>query len=254
VVSADWRRRTVVAYLDEPPFFSPTPGGDPIGCDIELTHTVLGVLGVERIEFVLTTFGELIPGLLDGRWHVNTPIFITAERAQVVDYSLPVWAAGDGFIVRAADGRDFSSYEAIAADGTVRLAVVTGQVQHTTASAAGVPPERIAEFADQDAAVGAVADGRVDAAVSTAPGNAAYLRRAADPRLIAVADSLADRRGDVPLGAFSFRTESSDLSAAFDEALRHYLGTPAHLQMMGRYGFSVEDLRPALTAAGVLQR
>ena len=249
--STDWRRRTAVAYLDEPPFFSPTPGGDPIGCDIELTRTVLGVLGVERIEFILTTFGELIPGLLAGRWHVNTPIFITAERAQLIDYSLPVWASADGFIVRASDDRDFSSYEAIAADDTIRLGAVSGQVQHGTALAVGVPPERIVEFADQDLAVLAVVDGRVDASVSTAPGNAAYLQRAADARLAAVADSSASLRGDVPLGAFSFRKESFDLSAAFDEALRQHLGTPAHLEMMSRYGFSADDLRPALVAAGV---
>jgi len=250
-VPADWQQCTVVAYLDEPPFFSPTSSGDPIGCDIELTRTVLERIGVERIEFVLTTFGELIPGLLAGRWHVNTPIFITADRSQLIDFSLPVWAAGDGFIVRAADTRDFSSYQVIAADATIRLGVVTGQVQQRTAAGAGVPPERITEFADQDVAVRAVVDGRVDASVSTAPGNAAYLLRSADPRLVAVTDSSADWRSGVPLGAFSFRKETTDLSAAFDGALRQYLGTTAHLEMMSRYGFSADDLRPALVAAGV---
>ena len=187
MVSPDWRRHAVVAYLDEPPFFSPTPNGDPIGCDIELTHTVLGRLGIERIEFVLTTFGELIPGLLAGRWHVNTPIFITADRSQLIDFSLPVWAAADGFIVRTSDTRDFSSYEGIAADDTIRLGVVTGQVQHTAASRAGVS-----------------------------------------------------------FGAFSFNKQTADLSAAFDDTLRGYLGTPPHLDMMGRYGFSTEELQPVL--------
>jgi len=244
----DWQRRTIVAYLDEPPFFSPTPNGDPIGCDIELTHTVLGRLGIERIEFVLTTFGELIPGLLAGRWHVNTPIFITADRSQLIDFSLPVWAAADGFIVRASDTRDFSSYEGIAADDTIRLGVVIGQVQRTAASRAGVPAARIVEFADQDAAVRAVIDGRVDASVSTAPGNAAFLRRATDPRLVAVTDSLAHRRGPVPFGAFSFHKQTADLSAAFDDMLRGYLGTPPHLDMMGRYGFSAEELQPVLAS------
>ena len=247
----DWHRRTIVAYLDEPPFFAPTVGGDPIGCDIELTRTVLGRLGVEQIDFVLTTFGELIPGLLGERWHVNTPIFITAERAELVDFSLPVWAANDGFIVDASDGRDFSSYQAIAADDSIRLAVVSGQVQHQTATNAGVPAVRIVECTDQDEAVRAVLDRRVDAAVSTAPGNAAYVRRAADPRLVALPESSAGRLHAVPLGAFSFHKRMRELTSAFDDVLLQYLGSAHHVEMMRRYDFSPEDLRPALLAAGV---
>jgi polar amino acid transport system substrate-binding protein len=111
-----------------------------------------------------------------------------------------------------------------------------------------VPEARIVQFADQDAAVRAVIDGRVDASASTAPGNAAYLRRTADPRLVAVTDSSTPERGQVPLGAFSFRKQTTALPDAFDDALRRYLGTPPHLEMMGRYGFSADELAPALAA------
>ena len=62
-------------------------------------------------------------------------------------------------------------------------------------------------------------------------------------------DSLAHRRGGgAPLGAFSFRQQTTDLSTAFDVALRQYLGTPHHLAMMSRYGFSADELEPALAA------
>ena len=91
-----WRRCTVVAYLDEPPFSVPTAVGPPVGCDVEVAGEVLGLLGVERVEFVLTNFGELIPGVVARRWHMNAPIFITDQRATAVRYSLPVWAACDG--------------------------------------------------------------------------------------------------------------------------------------------------------------
>src|SRR5688572_5662677 len=105
----DWRRCTVVAYLDEPPYFAPGPDGQPVGCDIELARTVLADLGVEQVTFVLTTFGELVPGVRERRWHLNVPMFITAERAESIRFSLPVWAANDGFIVRVDDRRDVSS-------------------------------------------------------------------------------------------------------------------------------------------------
>jgi polar amino acid transport system substrate-binding protein len=142
-----------------------------------LAGLVLGALGVRRVDFVLTTFGELIDGVASRRWHINAPMFITAERARRVRFSVPVWAATDSFIIRSNDVRDFTSYEAIAGDDSIRVAAVAGQVQVETARRAGVPNDRIVEFADQDAAASAVLAGDADASVSTAPGNVAYIAR-----------------------------------------------------------------------------
>ena len=192
---ATWRQRCTVAYLDEPPYFMPVDGADPTGCDIELTGMVLGGLGVRRVDFVLTTFGELIDGVTARRWHINAPMFITAERSRRVRFSVPVWAATDSFVVRSHDVRDFTSYEAIADDDSIRLAAVTGQIQVETALRAGVPNDRIVEVADQDAAASAVLAGDADASVSTAPGNVAYIERLSDPRLVSVADSRGGRAG-----------------------------------------------------------
>jgi len=243
-----WREKCVVAYLDEPPYFMPVPGTDPTGCDIEVTQMVLHRLGVGDVEFVLTKFGELIDGVLTRRWHLNTPMFVTKKRSCLVRFSAPVWAAIDSFIVRADDDRDFTSYESIAADDTVRLAAVTGQIQVDTALAVGMPRERVIEFDDQDTAARAVLNGLVDASVSTAPGNAAHVARLADPRLISVADARADERGGVALGAFSFHHDSNGLADAFDARLLAVLGTPAHLAMMARYGLEETAIRPALDA------
>ena len=234
-----------MAYLDEPPFFSPVADGDPVGCDIELTNAVLARLGVERIEFVLATFGDLIAGVHAGRWHVNTPMFITADRSNLVDFSVPVWAALDGFIARRDDERNFSSYESIATDESIRVAVVTGQKQYDVARRVGVAARRITEFADQDSMVRGVLSETVDVLVSTAPGNHAYLARAADDRLRSFADAGADR-DPIAVGAFSFAKSMTELSTAFNAALRDYLGTAEHLRMMERHGFSRDALAPVL--------
>lgn len=246
---AMWRRRCTVAYLDEPPYFMPLDGAEPTGCDIELARMVLGALGVRRVDFVLTTFGALIDGVMSRRWHINAPMFITAERSRSVRFSVPVWAATDSFIVRPNDVRDFTSYEAIADDDSIRLAAVAGQVQVETARRAGVPNHRIVEFADQAAAASAVLVGDADASVSTVPGNVAYIARSGDPRLVSVADSRAGERGGLPLGAFSFHRASRELADAFDGQLQRILGTAPHLEMMARYGFDEAALRPALHPA-----
>jgi polar amino acid transport system substrate-binding protein len=88
--------------------------------------------GVGDIRYVRTTFHELIPGLLDQRWHLTTAIFVTDDRAEVVDFSRPIWAMTDGFIVRRHNAARITSYEAIAA-AHATLAVVVGQVQRETA-------------------------------------------------------------------------------------------------------------------------
>ena len=241
------RDRIVVAYLDEPPFFVPSDdSGTPTGCDIELIQHVLDELGVSSVEFVLTTFSDLIPGVMEGRWTINVPMFVTEARAEVVDFSRPVWAAGDGFIVRKADVERWTSYEAIADDPKAKLAVVTAQIQEETALRAGVPSERIILFPDQRTAVEAVKAGHANASASTAPGSRAYLRRAADPTLRFVPDAPSTRRAGVPVGAFSFAKTTPQLTNAVNATLDRYLGTEHHLEMMGRYGFTRQDLEPVL--------
>jgi hypothetical protein len=116
----------------------------PTGCDVELAELVLAGLGVDDIEWVLVTFDELIPGVRSGRWHLHSPMFISDERAALVRFTVPVWAVTDGFIVRPEDRRDLPSYEAIAADESIILGVVNGQVQHETALSIGVPENRMA--------------------------------------------------------------------------------------------------------------
>ena len=199
-----WREGVTVAYLDEPPFaISGPPPSRPSGCDMDVADHVLRSAGATTIRYMETTFPELIPGLLDGRWHMTIGIFITDDRAGVIDFSRPIWAAADGFIVRRADAARFTSYEAIAGTAGATLAVVSDQVQSQTARRAGIPPERILEFPDQDTAAAAVREGRVDASVSTAIGNQAYVNRVNDPELTAVTDQPTAQRLPLPLGAFA---------------------------------------------------
>ena len=250
MTSADhtaWLECVTVAYLDEPPFGIPAPAGArPDGCDMDLADHVLRAAGVTSIRYTLTTFPELIPGLLDKRWHMTTAMFVTDDRASIIDYTRPIWAATDGFIVRRDDAARFTSYEAIARVPTAILAVVSDQVQRRTARDAGVPPERIVEFPDQDAAVAAVRDGRADASASTAVGNRAYVQRANDPVLTTVADQPANPRSPLAVGAFALSKDTADLTTAINRVLDRYLGTADHLDLVARYGFSRSDLLPIL--------
>jgi polar amino acid transport system substrate-binding protein len=89
---------------------------------------------VSSIEYHLTSFGELLRGVQTGRWDMNVPIFVTAERAQRVAFSVPVWTLGDGFVVHRGNPKALTSYEAVATRSDARLGVITAQVQTTRRS------------------------------------------------------------------------------------------------------------------------
>jgi polar amino acid transport system substrate-binding protein len=229
----------VFAYLDEPPFCAPTADG-PVGCDVEVAFAVLRAIGAGRIETRLVTFAELLPGVAGGTWHINTPLFVTAERAQLVDFSRPVWSLADGLMVQAGNPKRLTSYRALAAHADARLVVVADQVQEQRALAAGFDRARVLRVATQAEAVAAVRDGRADAYASVAMAHRGFLRAAPDARL-AVADFGSDG-GAAAEGAYSFAKSNGDLWRAFDDALGRFLGSPEHRAIMRRYDFADADI------------
>jgi len=231
-------RPVVFAYLDEPPFCWPGTGGAAEGCDIELVTAALQMLGITAFEQRLTTFAELLPGLAGGRWTITTPLFVTAERQRLVDFSRPVWALADGLLVRAGDRAQLTGYRAVAATGS-RLVVVGGQVQEQAGLAAGIAPERILSVATQEDAVAAVRDRRADAYASVAMAHRGYLAREPDTRL-AIVRVPTDESAPAP-GAFAFGKQHAALREHFDAALTKLIGSDWHRAMMTRHGFPAEE-------------
>jgi polar amino acid transport system substrate-binding protein len=239
----DRTKRVIFAYLDEPPFCAPADNG-PVGCDVEVAFVVLRTIGIERIETRLVTFAELLPGVANGAWHINTPLFITEERARLADFSRPVWSLADGLMVQVGNPKRLTSYRALATHGDARLVVVEGQVQEQRALGAGLPPTRVLRVATQPEAVAAVRNGRADAYASVAMAHRGFLRAAPDAKL-AVVDFGAEG-GVAAEGAYSFAKESADLRRAFDKALRRFLGSPEHRAVMRRYHFADADIERVL--------
>lgn len=231
------REAIVFAYLDEPPFCYPSPDGGALGSDVELVAEALRNLGVATFEMRLTSFAELLPGLVDGRWTITTPLFVTSERQEIVAFSRPVWALGDGLMVRQGDQARFDSYEALARDPGARLVIVADQVQEQSGLTAGIPPERILRVATQEDAVQAVKDGSADAYASVAMAHRGFLSRSPDAGLAVTAVT----GGRPAAGAFALAKSSAGLKARLNRALDELIGTPWHREMMRRYGFDAED-------------
>jgi polar amino acid transport system substrate-binding protein len=235
--------RIVFAYIEEPPFAWTTSEGGAEGCDVDLARTVLQALGAREVVLQATTFEQLLPGVAAGRWHINTPLFVTPQRGQTVAFSQPVWALHDGFIVRAGNPLGLDSYRAIAEAGA-RLGVVTGQVQHDAARLAQIPTQCIQCFSTQAEAVQALRDDRIDAYASTAVGNRIFVAGLGDRSVEAV--DVRAPAGPPPVGAFSFAPGAVTLRQRFDAALSAYLGSAAHRARMAHYGLSASEIDPVL--------
>ncbi|WGY69637.1 transporter substrate-binding domain-containing protein [Burkholderia cepacia] len=236
-----------IAYLEEPPFYWTADDGAVTGADIELAEVVLRAAGVTQIEYVPTTFDALLPGVQAGRWDMNVPIFVTAERAQHVTFSVPVWAIGDGFVLQAGNPKRLASYADVAARGDARLACVTDQVQIDSARAAGVSDGQIVIFKDQPDAVAALLAGQVDAFASTAIGSRALADT--DERLEAVSHARGAGAA-VPVGGFSFSQTNVALVQAVNAQLRAYLGSADHRERMAKYGFARTEIDGVVANGG----
>lgn len=233
-----------LAYIEEPPFYWTGDDRSPNGADIEVANVVLHAIGVTTIDYRLTSFEELLPGVSEGRWDMNVPIFATAARAERVAFSVPVWSLGDGFVVHRGNPKALTSYEAVAKRGDGRLGLIPGQIQVDSAKAAGVGDSQITLFRDQPEALAALLAGKIDAFAATAVGNRRIAQ--ANPELEAVAHA-SDATGKAPVGAFSFSKQNHDLLRAVNEQLRLYLGSPDHRARMAKYGITATEIDGVVT-------
>ena len=237
--------KIAIGYIEEPPFGWTEPNGSVVGADIELADVVLRAIGYTHIEHQPTTFEELLPGVSSGRWKMNVPLFVTPERSMKVDFSTPVWAMGDGFIVAVGNPKGLDSYAAVAHRSDARLGVLPSTIQEQSAQSHGVRDTQLLQFARQEEAIDALLAGRIDAYAGTALGNRRVADRIGSTRVAAVAHAAQNCPS---VGAFSFGKHDNKLREAFDEQLKRYLGSADHRQRVAKYGFTPDEIDPILKA------
>jgi hypothetical protein len=91
---------------------------------------------------------------------IESSITGSLERANLVAFSVPVWAIGDDFLVRAGNPKALTSYASLTKRGDARLGIIAGQAQHDSARASGISEDQITVFDHQADAIEAVRSGR----------------------------------------------------------------------------------------------
>jgi polar amino acid transport system substrate-binding protein len=97
------------------------------GIMFEVGEAVAKQLGV-KAKYTEVPFGSLIPELTSGRADLmSAPLFITPQRAEVLDFSSPVYGWGEGLIVKESNVKPYADLASMKGD---TVGVLVNSVQY----------------------------------------------------------------------------------------------------------------------------
>ena len=234
--------KVTVGIANEAPYGYQTPEGELTGEAPEIAKHVLGEMGIEDVEAVITEFGSLIPGLKAGRFDlVAAGMFVTPERCQQVAFSEPTYGIGQAFLVAEGNPEGLQTYDDIKANPEATLSVMAGAIERTYARDAGVPDDQVMVVPDPSSGAAAVQAGRADAFALTS----LSIRRLADGTAgVEVAQPFGEVAGQSVLGhgAFAFRPEDDAFRQEFNRHLADFIGSEEHLALVEPFGFTKDEL------------
>ncbi|WP_144630800.1 ectoine/hydroxyectoine ABC transporter substrate-binding protein EhuB [Bordetella genomosp. 13] len=248
--------KVTIGIHNRQPWGFRTDDGSAAGFHPDLIRAAFQRIGVTQVDFVITEFGALIPGLTAGRFDmVASGIAITPERCKVVIFSEPDLAVGDSLIVKKGNPLKIHSYADIKANPRIRLTGGRGTLNSKNALDAGVPASQLTYLADAQAQLSAILADRVDAATLSAPSVVGLLQ---DPKLQGV-ERAAPFTGLVRDGvpammytAIAFRADDTALRDAYNKELAALKAEGAVDKLRAKYGFTDDDkANDAVTTAQV---
>jgi polar amino acid transport system substrate-binding protein len=231
-----------VGIANEAPYGYVTPEGELTGEAPEIAKHILGEMGIDEVEAVVTEFGSLIPGLKAGRFDmVAAGMFITPQRCEQVAFSEPTYGIGQAFLVAEGNPESLQTYEDIKENPDAMLAVMAGAIERTYARDSGVPDDQVMVVPDTAAGTAAVQAGRANAFALTS----LSIRRLADgAEGVEMAEAFGEVAGQSVKGhgGFAFRPEDQAFLEAFNKELAEFIGTDEHLKLVAPFGWTKDEL------------
>jgi len=234
-----------VAVANEIPYGFMDPSGSAKGAGPDVATAVLGKLGIsaDNIQWVVTNFSSLIPGLQANRFDMTaSEMAIRPERCQKVIYSEPNTSYGEGLLVAKGNPKGLSGYSDFAKDG-MKVAIMAGADQLHMMQALGVPEANIVTIAANSDAISTVSTGRADAYAATGL-TASELAGKSDKVQIVdkFKDPVVDGKEVRSWGGFNFNSGSTDLRDAFNKELEAFKKTDEWKKILSGYGFTPADI------------
>lgn len=233
-----------VATANEIPYGWVDENGEAQGIAPDVAEAVLAQMGIDNVEWTVTDFGSLIPGLKAGRFDMAAASqAILPARCQQVLYSVPNSSYGEGFLVAAGNPKGITSYDDFVNDSSLKLGIVSGADQLDFAHALGISENQLVVISSNTDALSAVETGRIDAYAATGLTVARLAEgsdkvEAADP----FEDPVIDGKPVRSWGGFTFNLDAEELRDAFNEALTAFQETDGWREILMSYGLSERDV------------
>ncbi|MCG6659029.1 ectoine/hydroxyectoine ABC transporter substrate-binding protein EhuB [Halomonas campisalis] len=233
-----------IAVANEVPYGYLDSDGEPRGAGPEVALHLMEAIGVDDIEWIVTDFSDLIPGLREGRFDMAAAeMAILPHRCELILYSEPNTTYGEGLLVRAGNPLELQAYEDFAKRNDFRVAVMAGADQADTLKALGVAEEKIVTIERNEQAIDAILNGAADAYAATGLTVTALDQQSQEVEAaMDFIDPILDGEEVRSWGGFAFGPESEALRDAVNEALLAFKPTRAWEQTLVDNGFAQEDV------------
>ncbi|MFF5987584.1 ectoine/hydroxyectoine ABC transporter substrate-binding protein EhuB [Prauserella flavalba] len=220
------------------------------GGGVEITRSTLKAIGVERLEGLLTPFESLIPGLQARRFDMITGgMGIVSKRCDQILFSDPFILARESFVFKKDSKYKVSTYEDVADQPNMKLAVDPAGIERTYATELGVKENQLVLASGLAEMIAAVKSGRADALSISSTSINTILENPRNSDLAASKAITPVLKGQPQWGGVGvgFRKEDKNLRDAFNDQLRTYMKNGETARIMAPFGFSKEDIDAAAT-------
>ena len=229
-------KKVRVGIANQPPFSALNPDGTLTGVAPTVSRLVMMRLGITEMEGFIGTYGELVPGMLAGRWdYISACLTVTEPRCKQVTYSDPI--TSDGRCIVTLKGEKGPKKIAELKDYVVGL--LAGGADFRLVQVRGVPLTNLRQFPNDTALLDGLLARRFQAQFGSHPGIADTLRRRGLEQEVDMIYPIEDDA--ISFAACAFRKEDTDLHAAFQHELRALKASGEFAKVVSSYGFDVDD-------------
>ena len=229
-------RRVRVGVANQLPFSALSPDGTIVGVAPTITKMIMNRLGIAEIEGFVGGYGELVPGMLAGRWDfISSCLTVTQPRCQQVRYSDPI--TSDGRCIVTLKGQKGPKKISELKDYVVGL--LGGGADFRLVQLRAVPLGNLRQFPNDTALLDGLLAKRFQAQFGSHPGIAEMIRKRGLEKELDVIYPIED--DTISFAACAFRKEDTDLHAAFQRELRVLKASGEFAKVVSSFGFDVND-------------
>ncbi|MBR0554550.1 ectoine/hydroxyectoine ABC transporter substrate-binding protein EhuB [Ciceribacter sp. L1K23] len=234
------------ATANEVPYSYMQPDGTSAGIGPDVANAVLKKIGIEEVNWTVTPFGTLIPGLKARRFDfAAAEQNISPERCKQVSFTEPNSSYGEGLLVKKGNPKGLTTYADIAKDPSLKVAVVSGANNVDFLRAVGVKDDQIV-FIPANADAIPTVENRVDAYAATELTVSELAKDQENVEQVSpFEDPVVDGAPVRNYGGFAFRPEDQELRDAFNVALVEFRKTDDYKAILAKYGVSEASIAAA---------